>query len=185
MKKVFSVLLLISSFSASASPSEVSNYLMNEPASMMDYGIFQLVNSLKEGYGINATIEYDWDKDRIIVSKNSDSIESMDTKQQNYLKERNSACRKEIMKFKNILTIVLAPSFNHIGFERKSIPKDFGDNLAKLVTIKITGFVQDDANNNGKIPEYLEKQGYAPLYLGTHKEFCVLNLSDENILFSD
>lgn len=60
---------------AQSSPSKITNYLMDEPLSMLDWGIYQISKDLGpqlfDDAGINygrSFASYDWDQDRLNVS---------------------------------------------------------------------------------------------------------------------
>ena len=57
---------------AAGEPSATSNYLMNEPVSVMDFAIYKLQLDLNDVFVSDANldrlwVEYDWKSDRIII----------------------------------------------------------------------------------------------------------------------
>lgn len=152
MKKILGLL-----FSASllwSAPSTSFAYLMNEPISMLDWGIYKTEKLFKgwsaEGISKNeimtdsyTSVDYDWNNDTLNLNMNfylSNKIN--DTRAKNI-------CKKTLMKFREEwVTYLLAPLFHHKGFTRKNKP----ENLDKEIMDRVYYTISIRTSKTNKAP---------------------------------
>lgn len=125
-----SVYLSILGGSVEAGPDSISQYLMDDSPSMLDYGLLRIELEL-DG---NGYAEYDWDDDEILIFE-------IDFRFSGGLEEAEQSCAEWISKAR-ILGGVLGGSvsngtsrysqkFLHAGFSRTGAPEDIAVEIDK------------------------------------------------------
>jgi len=156
MRTHFALLLALAPLVAQAEPGRVTRWLMNEPMSLMDWGMVSIEKKLadlkiaesvftsKFFYG---SAEYDWEADRIrihvsFIGKGTEAecIENLKRAKAAFLnftwdeKEHPRVARE-----------VLRTLFAHRGgYSSKSEPPDLGDVLLNITTIQNVMYVPGD-----------------------------------------
>lgn len=142
MKKLLG-LLLTTSLLWSA-PSSTFNYLMDEPMSMLEWGMYKTEKLfkgcsakgvdekeiMKESY---TNVNYNWDNDRLDININFYLENKLNkAKAKDICKKTLESYREEWLKY------ILPSQFNHTGFTRTSKPKNFDDEIMNRVYYTIS-----------------------------------------------
>jgi hypothetical protein len=161
MKKRFTVLifLLLYAQTAQAEPSPTTHFLMNEPASLLDLGIYKLekdIKGLQKDLVVNHTtpfdisVDYNWDENRIAI-------------QMTYGYEGNPpkkiiriGIKKVFQRLKGFLGVdpqgkvyhkrgfsKVSDYFSHEGYVIKNRPKDLEKEIDQIVELKVIYSVQN------------------------------------------
>src|SRR3972149_9288044 len=132
-----------------AEPTPSMSYLMNEPASLFDLGMFKLNKHLKDGWSDDVTVPqavYDFHEDRILIG-------FMPFKEIFKIDKGKEYCRDIIGRIKILLLVDFRTGethfpngmtlkdifFSHEGFhEKKNEPKNLGSDLAKIIDVGVS-----------------------------------------------
>jgi len=135
------IILFIFVSPCNAEPDSTIRYLMNEPISMLDFGLYRLglelewqtKGHIEEGYRkSDVMVSYDWGKNRIFLRRLWILREDIDV---DTLKDE---CKREIRLFRLVVNFALLENcFRHSGFTSKKEPENLLDNLLKIMEIKI------------------------------------------------
>lgn len=145
-----------------AESTSITKYLMNEPVSMMDWGIYQIDRKLNSDdingmlatrYGLlkktAARAEYDWDKNLIRISY-SVAIDPKRTQQEKHKKEICGGLLKRLRtsfgvdtKGKLMVPSEISHYFRHRGFLLRREPKDFAREIANVTEFQVS-IIYDD-----------------------------------------
>ena len=144
------VMLYACSTNVFAEPSSSVQYLMNEPASLFDFGMKRLDEFLSGRTDIFVITEYNYDQNRILISvrDRSDTVKSKG--------EAKERCAQMIGEMKTMLgvgldsTSVLGSFFSHEGYTKRSEPKNLGAELDSI-TVIIGRILHIERNNNFNI----------------------------------
>jgi len=146
IKSVMVLLFVVFSVNvADAEPSSNMHYLMNEPVSMMDWGLLNIDRSLQADgrlskYG-NTITYYDWDKNRIIIDM---AITGATSKEQ-----AKEWCRDIVSQIRTFLGInerdgkpffsrsYLYNYFSHEGFHKNTEPEGLDKELDIIAIIQV------------------------------------------------
>jgi hypothetical protein len=133
-----------------AEPTANMQYLMNEPVSMMDWGLLNIDKSIESNGGLkkygNTITSYDWDKNRILIIVSSIGASSKE--------QAKEWCRDIVSFIRGFLGVdekngkpvfknnqsFLYRYFTHEGFKRNAEPKELGKELDNITTIQATIF---------------------------------------------
>lgn len=133
---------------ASSEPTPKINYLMNEPASLFDLGMYRLGEGLSNAVilkenRISAAPFYDWDKNRIKIKGFSSINKSLD------MKEAKLLCSDVIRRIKSYLMVdsetgksflgthsIFESFFSHDGYKNKSEPSDLYSDIDNITEIE-------------------------------------------------
>ena len=131
----------------SAGPDEATKWLMGDPITMMDYGIYKINIALHEDwYPIGGTSEFQWDDNRIVITSR------VETGAQ---KEVEDSCSKwvERVRLRGGLKLdtgmpygdssAFALMFSHEGFEKLSAPKDLYKNIDAVLALNCWGLYSE------------------------------------------
>ena len=179
MKKfIISLMITLVPITLNAEPSPTVNYLMNEPATMFDLGMYRLeeylnkypFKSLKDEKGIDVGIifvSYHWGENRIII-KASPYTES-------YISAKDM-CKIMTNKIKTILGIGeegvlsiftkkrIGNFFQHNNFRTKEEPYNFINEIEKIVEIRVEATRKVKASKSKKNDkEYETNYSICPL----------------------
>ncbi len=144
MRKLFLVIAFF--ISLNAAPSKAFKFLMNDPTTMLDFGIYKLeqsldnnVSQLKVKYNIFHTVNYDWDNDQLEVIRTLTLI--------NNKKNISTAlCKKELKNFKQNFyyydgktkIYYYLHNFRHNGFQKgKNEDQQLIENIPSRTVSKI------------------------------------------------
>jgi hypothetical protein len=145
MKKTTTILsamiLLLSVGVCTGEPDAVMKYLMNEPVSMLDWGLFRLdkglIDPILSDKGVMASSGYNYSQNKIIINI---SIIDYPDKKKKSAKEIKESCRETIDFVKTVLKQVpLDVYFIHEGFAKKDAPKITSEHIRWLVEIYCSG----------------------------------------------
>ncbi len=129
-----------------AAPSPTMQYLINEPLSMLDMGLYKLETYLNKGMKghfssseelstklirTTADLDYNYSKDMIVVH-HFFTIDSQ---------ADEMSCKKIIKATKSAINLEIWTAFKHNGFIRNSEPKSLLDDVKNKIYIKayVTG----------------------------------------------
>jgi hypothetical protein len=139
---------------ANAEPDVVTKYLMDEPVSMMDFGIFRLDQRVREvmasDHNAIGAARYEWDKNKIILTGFS-SDKGIKT-----IQDAQNKCKEMVNSLRFVLGVnadtgksifgtssMIDQYFSHKGYKTAAEPKGFSENLVKLVDIQGIATTQD------------------------------------------
>ena len=147
MKQLRLILLLIP-IVASADPGQATNYLINDPVSMMDIGIFKanrrmmvLFEDIKSVYRkldkinlINVTglSQYKHDDDLIVLNATLGTLETS-------AEVLESECRDILISMRAVTKNNLDVWFSHEGFQRASAPDNLLNQIGERVELRCVG----------------------------------------------
>jgi len=139
MKKLI-VLLLLFPVVTFADPGSATQYLINEPASMMDIGMMKLNMQLLE---MKSQIikSIDGDPKRVKLSASYDYSEDKILVQFTVQKEGETAataCDTAIARLRFILPVHVIVAFQHFGYETKNKPVGFNAEIQDRVQLICT-----------------------------------------------
>lgn len=172
---LISLLCISITDSAFAEPSPTVRYLMNEPVSRLDWGIYQLQKELEE---LNVSVRYNWDENRIEISKSSSETPKD-------LNQAKILCKEEVSNLKIILGVnpeigkpygensFLWVFFRHEGYKLKSEPETLWEDLDNITRLSVTFRI----NRVGFVP--LEEESTEKLLS------CESGLLDTKVLYSE
>ena len=149
-----------------AEPTPTVQYLMREPLSMFDFGIYRLQRKLdRDTAGSKfigrVMVDYEWDRNRIVISVSSPSGSGP-----NRLEETKNICTKAIQVIrqsfrlhaataKPVLNLrphsALVESFLHFGYKPNQEPEDLGKQLDIITLIEVTSLMRDDEGNTSAL----------------------------------
>lgn len=149
MKRLICTTILLSIFATPvrAEPGPIVNWLMDEPSSLFDMGMWRLdrqalISMKTVGVGLvgnrGFSTEYDWDSNRIRL--NYFAINHPFNK---------TECKKTIMQARRVVGLVtdgvaalghsyVANLFSHLGYSSNSAPKDYFQKLDNIIEITVT-----------------------------------------------
>lgn len=129
-----------------AEPTPTIQWLMKEPATLMDLGILRIRTELAKSYEQKnldpehrgdylSSVFYDWDQNRIKVelraffeAKDVDDLWGGDTR---------TACKSLLQELILTLTIIrLGPYFSHEGFKRNSEPANLAREIGRITVLQ-------------------------------------------------
>ena len=156
MKKLI-ILMFVLSFNVNAEPSNVTNYLMNQNLSMMDWGLYRLQNMLKINYpisrGNSIHADYDWKTDKIEIIGNISVDEKSIDKNKKTCKKRVNLLRSTLgyykqseSKYKYIELYGIHNFFISQSFKPTNLPKNFNMHIPNITYIKVKVRVNTDYN---------------------------------------
>ena len=134
MKRLYCLLLL--PLCSQAAPGGVTQYLINEPASMLDVGMLRLDNLtiwFRGAVGlywrhVDINSEYDPDTDRIYIS-----ISASDTS--STAEQMSDGCREALRQLGIVISKSLPDLFQHVGYRNPMEPKELGSTLHGMVEL--------------------------------------------------
>lgn len=146
---ILAILLLSQVATATAEPSDTVKYLMHEPVTMLDYGIHLIGKSIHSENGFAVGAHYDWDQNRIIISRNKYLVGEINTQDRESLKVQckdiikktreylaiDSSTGKPVLNFKNSS---VANYFTHEGYANKNQPESLGEEIDKITVLTST-----------------------------------------------
>jgi hypothetical protein len=148
--------LISTSLPSAAEPGRVATWLMNEPMSLFDWGVYKTdkkmadLKTIKETYSAQfffGSADYDWNANRLqlrvsFIGKETEAecIENIKRAKGAFLNytwsEREQA---------KIAKEVFAALFSHEGgYKSKGQPEDIGEQVASMSVIEATAFIQGD-----------------------------------------
>ena len=130
------IVLMLLPLSAQGAPGNVTQYLINEPASMLDVGMARLDNLTTWFQGavglywrhVDINTEYDPDTDRIYIS-----ISASDTS--STTEQMNDGCREALRQLGIVVSKGLPDLFQHVGYRNPMEPKELGSTLHGMVEL--------------------------------------------------
>jgi hypothetical protein len=161
MMRRFIFLVILSTWCPSiyAEPSSVVEYLMHEPVTMLDWGLYRLkelagswkFESLVNSYSFTY---YDWDQNRITVglwvypsngslpaASAEDACKTVTTQvRNNFGTDTNKSFRK---------WVGIGQFFDHAGFERHNKPAKFMEEVENIINIKVVVFASKEDKFDG------------------------------------
>jgi hypothetical protein len=166
MKKISliiaTIIFLLLSGICNAEPDSTIKYLMNEPVSMLDFGLYRMDRYLEIYFKVKGNpppelwhiVHYRWDENRIIVACNI----SLPTKRTMTKKDAMAAARDLVGDIRHALNSPYTKFFSHYDFSRSTEPKKIAEKLIQLVEIRIavyhtdggSGYIQCTAPLRGK-----------------------------------
>ncbi len=134
----------------------MSKWLMNEPASMMDFGVYRIERSLDSGNFEDSRrvfVSYNWDEDKIVM----EAIHSVIAPFENELAARER-CGKWFKVMRDFFLVsnetgedrapnlsYFASFFNHQGYVRgRQNEDDFEKNISRKAFLSLTLFFNQD-----------------------------------------
>lgn len=166
--KYFSALLLLFLLvsPAQADPNKTISYLMSEPMSMFDWGMYRLSRGVIGNYYANnehvsnagsLSVDYDWDKNIIVmhhtIYQKTESLKKISSR---------DLCKELIKSFKfwhKAPTQSLGKFFVHKDFRSKSEPANLVRDVESLIVISISIW----ASETGEPPFKEICKGSSPL----------------------
>jgi len=156
------ILTIIFSFIAgicNAEPDSTIKYLMDEPLSMLEWGMYRMNKSLDEIYGdkynidhdLTNIVRYDWDNNRIIINCIVGLYGRFEEK-----KQAQAACKNIVRKYRSTFGVNADTGkpvgfgtlynlyFSHQGFKSPSMPKNINKDLNKIVEIRVQAYIKKD-----------------------------------------
>ncbi len=138
-------LVTIGGGSLRAEPGPVGKWLMNEPASLWDVGMYRLEEYVHGWKGAHplasyiSRIRYDWDQNRIIID--------IFVRKEDFEKEKCASIIKEVRDsggvgedgkpFTPCGYSYYSHLFSHLGFKNKDQPENYRQRLDKIFRIKV------------------------------------------------
>lgn len=135
---------------ARAAPDAIATYLMNTPASLMDFGVFKMERELRDNFADGGktpllTVGYAWDDNRILVS-----ISDLgDDKDMNTRGKAVLRCQSFVGKVRDALMVdrktgrLIHPVhslsnrfFSHEGKAHQRAPKGMDSHIERMIRIK-------------------------------------------------
>lgn len=122
-----------------AEPDSTIKYLIDEPVSMLDYGIARMERMIPPPVNGNVSVSYSWEENRIIIS-----VDFIPHRQDPYnppYKDKEEA-KNKIKEYLKKLKIFLKTTsfnevyFNHAGYRSPNEPKDLDSKLKNITEIK-------------------------------------------------
>lgn len=135
---------------ARAAPDATATYLMNTPASLMDFGVFKMERELRDYFsddGKNPLLvaEYVWDDNRILISiSDSGNNKDMNTREKAVLR-----CQSFVRKVRDALMVsgktgrlihpvhsLSSRFFSHEGKAHQRAPQGMANDIERMIRIK-------------------------------------------------
>ncbi|MGE0350476.1 hypothetical protein [Hydrogenophaga sp.] len=139
---------------AQAEPSRVPNWLMNEPMSLFDWGMYKTDQHMRERLKavdvtfsakyFHASAQYDWKENRIKLNAmfTGDASAVTDAACIEHIKKAKGAFLNYAWEAKEQIQAapeVMATLFSHEGgYQSKGQPKDVGEQLANITVLEVT-----------------------------------------------
>jgi len=144
---------------AQAEPGQSAKFLMNEPTSLLDFGIYKLENhirSYKDTLRIkhqppdSVFVDYNWDKNRIIIGLSygeagKPRIEEIKNEIQaaiNALKGRYGVGADGKLLHKGLYSGI-SEYFSHKGYQSKGRPEGLEKEIDQMVELKVVYHIQN------------------------------------------
>ena len=145
MKRLYCLLLL--PLCAQGAPGGASQYLINEPASMLDVGMVRLDNLTTWFEGavglywrhVDINSEYDPDTDRIYIS-----ISVTDTS--STAEQMNDGCREALRQLGIVISKSLPELFRHVGYRNPMEPKELDSTLRGMFEFSCSVYGQSSSD---------------------------------------
>jgi hypothetical protein len=152
-----SLLVATTPVSAFAEPAPATTWLMNEPMSIWDWGIFRLqgrVDNMKEVQSLLrdakwffGDVEYDWDANRIKIQIALDSSALTSKSCIENMRQAKAVLTNytfEASKQREAAIAMIAGTFSHAGgYQSKNEPKKLAEEIARLVQIEVQLHTKD------------------------------------------
>ena len=130
------IVLMLLPLCAQGAPGGVTQYLINEPASMLDVGMVRLDNLTTWFRGavglywrhVDINSQYDPDTDRISIS-----ITTMDTT--STAEQMKDGCREALQQLQIVVMKSLPDLFQHVGYSNPMEPEKLGNTLRGMVEL--------------------------------------------------
>ena len=169
MKRV--ILLLLFPLLSFADPGGATQYLINDPVSMMDIGIFRaerdldiIIQRRNKSYekrrdlsltALSGFVSYLYEDDLIVLSAELNGAEPI-------AKTLEDECRLIVELMRTRANILAEVWFSHAGFKRSGEPKDLADKIKDRIQLRCDGASAYLGDNNRSIVSarsmLLEKQ---------------------------
>lgn len=135
----------------SADPNPATRYLMNEPVSLLDFGLYKLENYFaaigpNDSY-VFSIVRYDWELNRInVYIYNTNGNNEISTKKEAKKWSKNIICRaRELLgidcsSLKSVLgskKSIIYNYFSHTGFQKSGEPSNLAAELDEIVVLKV------------------------------------------------
>ncbi len=136
-----------------AGPDEVTQWLMQDPLTMLDYGIYKINIDLRDGwYPIGGNAVFQWDDNRVVISRMVDagtqpSVETLCSKWVEKIRSRGGLNADTGVPYGGWSHF--AQMFAHEGFEKLDAPKDLYKNIDKILSLNCWGIYTDDDGKSG------------------------------------
>lgn len=153
MRLILGILMIAYMFypvSANTEPNTTTRYLMNEPLSMLDFGLYILEKSIErnltkaEYEKIFVFTNYDWNRNRIV-------IQVLINDSYNTENEGKEVCRSILNEIREQFAInhktgkpriekigsTISSYFSHEGYTNNNEPKEFNLEIANITTIVV------------------------------------------------
>lgn len=133
------IVLMLLPLCAQGAPGGVTQYLINEPASMLDVGMVRLDNLTTWFRGavglywrhVDINSQYDPDTDRISIS-----ITTMDTT--STAEQMKDGCREALQQLQIVVLKSLPDLFQHVGYSNPMEPEKLGATLRGMIQLRCT-----------------------------------------------
>lgn len=177
MKRIIPIILILLSLSSVSysEPTPTLQYLINEPVSMLDWGLFQLNNKLNEisvGYDdgkkfktitLNTIVLYNFEKNTIIINSHPKELYYVIDGKKNakqLCKDIATNIRATLVispnpPFESFFSILLIDTlFSHRGYTKSDRPKDTAIELMDIMEIYTSlSYREKDDNMQEKAPQ--------------------------------
>jgi hypothetical protein len=142
-----------------AEPNETSTFLINDPISLLDFGMYKLENDIKSYRDdlpikhqppYSVFVDYDWDENKIFI------VLSYGTPGNPLIKEIKNEIKKVLIILKRNFGVgpkgepfqkggfsSISDYFSHRGYTKKNIPQTFKKDIDQLMVFKVVYYVQN------------------------------------------
>lgn len=152
---IFAVVLSLSNVSATcADPGPVVQWLMNEPASLFDIGIWKLdlelerISEIELEWAMSAYADYDWARNRITIKARVSKFQS---RGEDPIKQLKRGCRSWMEHLRSNGGVLIYSSgyipdsksskysdyFAHFGYNNENQPKDYRQKLDEIIELRV------------------------------------------------
>lgn len=142
-----------------AEPNETSTFLINDPISVLDFGMYKLekdINAYRNDLPIkhqpphSVFVDYDWDENKIFIvlsygEPGNTPITEIKTEIKKILTvlKRNFGVNIKGEPFQKNGFSTIAEYFSHRGYTKKNIPQNFKKDIDQMVVFKVVYYVQN------------------------------------------
>lgn len=144
-------------------PSPTVRYLMDEPVTMFDWGLYRLRRIIDQFqfenlnlHNIHSYITYDWDQNRLRIVfyvQTKETVDKASSKKicKNITAKISSTFGGEIRDKGLRRNISIATLFEHRAFENRDKPDNFMEEIEKITKIEVSVFTRKTINSPANI----------------------------------
>jgi hypothetical protein len=148
-------LVCLTATSVQSGPDATTNWLISDPVSALDFGIYRLEQHLSQGwFPIGGIVYFDWEANRLVISKfgGSGTATAVEAGCASWIQSvRNSAGLRADNGLPYGSASSFAQFFSHNGFERTNAPKNLYSDIDSLLTLNCASWFNDGGGKTGVV----------------------------------